>query len=172
MIFRDIIFFRWVYIFSALLAVSGCTEKRTASDSGKDMYVVSGGILVVDATAIASSNEQILGRDGSVMDGVVVLRLGRTIANGNGDSAIIDTSSNALAAFDANQDGRLDEHDPVWGNMHLAIDYNGDNTIGEGEYALIGECGVDAIELDLGAGQAWSLHSDGEKKPVKLPVAI
>ena len=68
-----------------------------------------------------------------------------------------------------NRDNLIDAKDPAWENMYLAVDYNGDGSIGQGEYALIGECGVDALKIDVQAGQAWSLHSDGKTKIVKLP---
>jgi hypothetical protein len=102
---------------------------------------------------------------------VAVLRAGFSIAISNGESALIQSSPDALAVLDSNKDNQLDANDPVWNSMHLAIDYNGDGIIGEGEYALIGECGVDALELDLETGQVWSLHSDGARKPVQLPGA-
>ena len=82
---------------------------------------------------------------------------------------MIAASPNALTVLDINKDQRLDTNDPVWDNMHLAVDYNDDGIIGEGEYALIGECGVDALELVPEEGLAWSLHSDGNRKLVGLP---
>lgn len=105
------------------------------------------------------------------MNGVVALRFGLSITNANGEIAVIGPSPDALTILDGNKDSRLDHSDPLWDNMHLAVDYNGDSNIGEGEYALIGECGVDALELDLEAGQAWSHHSDGKTKIITLPSA-
>jgi hypothetical protein len=52
---------------------------------------------------------------------------------------------------------------------YVAVDYDGDDIIGNGEYALIGECGVDALKIDLAAGRVSSVHSDGKTKVVKLP---
>jgi len=162
---------RLVLVLMVLPVVFACAEKRTASDSGNDMYIISDGILVIDAAEAAHNNVQMYDRDGALMGGIVVLRLGQTVVNNGGDSAVIEASSNALSVLDANRDNRLDHSDPVWDSMHLAVDYNDDGIIGEGEYALIGECGVDAIKLDMETGQAWSLHADGETKQVKLPAA-
>jgi hypothetical protein len=153
------------------LSTTGCAEKRTASDSGDDMYVVSDGMLAVDANEAANNGVQILDRAGGLMDGVTVLRFGLSISNDNGETVVIEASPDALSVLDANKDSRLDHSDPLWDNIYLAVDYNGDGNIGEGEYALIGECGIDALELDLEAGQAWSHHSDGETKVITLPRA-
>ncbi len=155
----------------AMVSITACAEKHTASDSGNDMYIVSDGILVIDNAAATHNGVQVLDRAGKPLDGVAVLRAGFSIAINNGESAVIQSSPDALAVLDINKDSQLDANDPVWNSMHLAIDYNGDGIIGEGEYALIGECGVDALELDLETGQVWSLHSDGVRKPVQLPGA-
>ncbi len=85
--------------------------------------------------------------------------------------SVIEASPAALIVLDSNRDNLIDTKDPVWKNMHLAVDYDGDGNIGQGESALIGECGVDALEIDAPAGKAWSLHSDGKTKVVKLPSA-
>ena len=154
-----------------LIFITACAEKPTAGDSGNDMYIVSDGLLVLDAEGAAQDGIRVLDKAGQRLEGVVVLRAGLSIAVDDGESAVIEASPDALAVLDDNNDQQLDASDPAWGNMHLAVDYNGDGTIGEGEYALIGECGVDALELDLRAGQAWSLHSDGAKKPLALPGA-
>jgi hypothetical protein len=159
----------FIFLLAAALLSSGCAEKRTAADSGDDMYVVSDGMLAVEATEAAASGIRILDRNGDAMDGVIVLRSGLTIANADGESSVIGPTPVALSVLDENKDNRLDEGDPAWGNMHLAVDYNGDNIIGEGEYALIGECGIDALELDLNGNLARSLHSNGKIKLVKLP---
>jgi hypothetical protein len=155
----------------AMVSIAACAEKHAASDSGNDMYIVSDGILVIDAAATMHDGIQVLDPAGQPLEGVAVLRAGLAIAVANGESAVIQSSPDALAVLDINKDNQLDANDPVWKNMHLAIDYNGDGIIGEGEYALIGECGVDALELDLDAGQAWSQHSDGARKPIQLPGA-
>jgi hypothetical protein len=164
-------FRKYICILLVVISIIGCAEKRTASDSGDDMYVVSGGILAVDTNAAVNNGFQILDRGGQRMDGVVALRFGLSISNDSGETVVIEASPNALFVLDANKDSRLDDSDPMWNNMHLAVDYNGDGNIGEGEYALIGECGIDALELDLEAGQAWSHHSDGTTKIITLPSA-
>jgi len=164
-------FGEYICILLVVLAISGCAEKRTASDSGDDMYVVSDGMLALDTNEAAKNGIQLLDRAGRPMDGVVVLRFGISISNDNGETVLIEASPDALSVLDVNKDGRLDDSDPLWNNMHLAVDYDGDGTIGQGEYALIGECGVDALDLDLKRGQAWSHHSDGRTKIVKLPSA-
>jgi hypothetical protein len=155
----------------AMVSITACAEKHTASDSGNDMYIVSDGILVIDVAAAVRDGVQVLDHAGQPLEGVAVLRAGLSIAVANGETALIQSSPDALAVLDSNKDNRLDANDPVWNNMHLAVDYNGDGVIGQGEYALIGECGVDALELDLEAGQVWSQHSDGARKPVQLPGA-
>jgi hypothetical protein len=154
---------------SLVFIVGGCSEKRTAADSGDDMYVVSDGMLAVDTASAGESGISILDRDGKKMSNVVPLRHGFTISVADGESAEVANSPDALLVFDSNRDSLINSKDPVWANMHLAVDYDGDGRIGEGEYALIGECGVDALKLDVQAGQAWSLHSDGETKVIKLP---
>ena len=154
----------------AILTMSACAEKRTAADSGDDMYVVSDGMLAVDTVAAGEVGITILDRAGEKVSSVVPLRHGFSILVEGGESAVIGASPDALFVLDANNDNRIDANDPAWQNMHLAVDYNGDGAIGSGEYALIGECGVDALVLDS-EGQAWSLHAKGDKKPVVLPVA-
>jgi hypothetical protein len=156
-------------IFSALMAMSGCTENRTAADSGDDMYVVSDGMLAVDTETARNVGIFILDREGQKMTGVVPLRYGFSISLDDGGSVVIESSPNALVSLDSNKDNLIDLNDPVWETMYLAVDYDGDGAIGKGEYALIGECGVDALKIDVPAGQAWSLHTDGETKIVKLP---
>jgi hypothetical protein len=162
---------RLVFSLVSLVLITACAEKRTASDTGSDMYIVSDGLLVIDTDMAAQDGIRVLGPAGQPLEGVVVLRAGLSIAVDKGESAVIASSPDALAVLDFNYDQQLDANDPAWSNMHLAVDYNDDGTIGEGEYALIGECGVDSIELDLGAGQAWSHHSDGGKKSLALPGA-
>jgi hypothetical protein len=159
----------FVIVLTGALMIGGCAEKRTAADSGEDMYVVSDGMLAVDTAAATANGIQILDRNGGVMEGVVVLRAGLSIVNKGGEMSVIGPAPDALSILDENGDNRLDAGDPAWGTMHLAVDYNGDNTIGNGEYALIGECGVDALVLDLDRAQAQSLHSDGKIKIVKMP---
>ena len=156
---------------AAMVSITACAEKYAASDSSNDMYIVSDGLLVIDTKLAAHDGVRVLDHAGQPLEGVVVLRAGLSIAVGNGVQAVIEASPDALAVLDSNKDLQLDANDPAWHNMHLAVDYNGDGIIGEGEYALIGECGVDALELDLEAGQAWSHHSDGVRKPVQLPGA-
>lgn len=156
-------------ISSALLGMSGCTEKRTTADSGDDMYIVSDGMLAVDTETARNAGIFILNREGQRMAGVVPLRYGFSISLDDGGSVVIESSPNALASLDSNKDNLINLNDPVGENMHLAVDYDGDGTIGKGEYALIGECGVDGLKIDVPAGQAWSLHTDGQTKIVKLP---
>ena len=160
---------RLICVLSVALTVGACAEKRTAADSGDDMYVVSEGMLAVDTTTAGDMGIFILDRNGQRMTGVVPLRHGFSISRDNGGSAIIEASPDALAVLDSNKDNLIDAKDPAWENMHLAVDYDGNGNIGQGEYALIGECGVDALKIDVPAGQAWSLHSDGKTKEVKLP---
>ncbi len=162
---------KYICILLVALVTNGCAQKGTSSDSGDDMYIVSDGILVIDANEAANNGVQILDRAGHLMDGIVTLRSGLSISNDSGKIIVIKASSDALTVLDANKDSRLDDSDPAWSNMHLAVDYNGDGTIGQGEYALIGNCGVDGLELDLKTGQAWSHHSDGRTEIVKLPGA-
>jgi hypothetical protein len=160
---------KFSFTFFMLLVVSACAEKRNAADSGDDMYVVSDGMLAVDTEAAGRSGIFILDRNGDKLTGVIPLRYGLSISQDDAGSAVIGASPDALIVLDANRDNLIDAKDPAWENMHLAVDYNGDGSIGQGEYALIGECGVDALKIDVQAGQAWSLHSDGETKIVKLP---
>jgi len=157
------------FVLFVALTVTACAEKRTVTDSGEDMYVVSDGMLAVDTSTAGDVGIFILDRNGQKMVGVVPLRHGFSISRDDGGSTIIDASPDALAVLDSNKDNLIDAKDPVWDNMHLAVDYDGDGKIGQGEYALIGECGVDALKIDVSAGQAWSLHSDGKTKVVKLP---
>ena len=152
-----------------ILVLSGCAEKRTAKDSGDDMYVVSDGMLAVDAASAGDAGITILDTEGRKMASVVPLRRGYTITSADGGSVEVENTLKALLIFDSNDDNLINSSDPVWRNMHLAVDYDGDGVIGRGEYALIGECGIDGLKLDAQAGQAWSLHTDGETKAVKFP---
>ncbi len=160
---------RLICILLLVLAVSACAEKRTAAESGDDMYVVSDGMLAVDTGTAGGVGIYILDRTGQKMTGVVPLRHGFSISLDDGRLAVIESSPDALIILDSNKDNLIDAKDPAWENMHLAVDYDGDGTIGDGEYALIGECGVDALKIDVLSGQAWSVHSDGKTKVVKLP---
>jgi len=160
---------RLIIVSLATLTVCACAEKRTAADSGDDMYVVSNGMLAVDTSTAGDVGIFILNRSGQEMAGVVPLRHGFSISRNDGGSTIIQASPAALTILDSNKDNLIDANDPAWGSMHLAVDYNGDGNIGQGEYALIGECGVDALKIDIPAKQAWSIHSDGKVKAVKLP---
>ena len=44
----------------AVLLTTACAEKRAASDSGYDMYVVSDGLLVLDTDAAAQDGVRVL----------------------------------------------------------------------------------------------------------------
>ena len=77
-----------------------------------------------------------------------------------------------VTVFDDNEDHRIDQDDSAWNSMCLAVDYNGNGEIGDGEYALIGKCGVDGITLDLANGEAWSIHTNGAKKIITLGSAV
>ncbi len=160
---------RLIFILFLVWAVSACGEKRTAADTGDDMYVVSNGMLAVDTGTASSIGIYILDRAGQKMAGVVPLRNGFSISQDKGRLAVIESSPDALTILDSNNDNQIDAEDPAWKNMHLAVDYDGDGKIGDGEYALIGECGVDALKIDVSSGEAWSVHSDGKTKVVKLP---
>ena len=162
---------RLICIVLVTLAVGACAEKRSAADSGDDMYVVSDGMLAVDTATAGDVGIVILDRNGKKMTGVVALRHGFSISRNDGGSAVIEASPDALTVLDANHDNQIDAKDPAWDNMHLAVDYDGDGIIGQGEYALIGECGVDSLKIDSQNGQVWSVHSNGKTKLVKLPNA-
>jgi len=49
----------------AMVSITACAEKHTASDSGNDMYIVSDGILVIDNAAATRNGVQVLDRAGS-----------------------------------------------------------------------------------------------------------
>ena len=129
-------FGHFIFLLAAALLSSGCAEKRTAADSGDDMYVVSDGMLAVDAAEAAVNGVRILDRNGDVMDGIIVLRSGLTITNEDGGSSVIGPTPVALSVLDENKDSRIDADDPAWENMHLAVDYNADNIIGV-EFLLV-----------------------------------
>lgn len=135
----------------------------------EDTFLVSNGILAVDANALRDMGIDIVDEDGQAMKGVIVFRAGLSVTDANKQSRRIAGSVYDLSVFDINQDDRIDEGDAPWGAMYLAVDYNEDGDIGSGEYALIGECGVNAISLDLANDKAWSLHDFWVKKEVKIP---
>jgi len=153
------------------LTIGACAEPRTEAGYGDDMYVVSDGILVIDTATAGKAGIFILDQNGQKLAGVIPLRYGLSISQDGDRSAVIESSPDALIILDSNRDNLIDAKDPAWENMHLAVDYNGDGNIDKGEYALIGKCGVDALKIDIQAGQAWSLHSDGKTKVIKLPNA-
>ena len=160
---------KFTFTILVFLAAGACAEKRNAADSGDDMYVVSDGMLAVDTGTAQEVGIFILDRNGDKLTGVVPLRSGLSISKDEDRSAVIGPSPDALIILDSNSDNMIDAKDPAWDNMYLAVDYDGDGSIGRGEYALIGECGVDALKIDIPKGQAWSLHSDGKTKLVQLP---
>ena len=134
-----------------------------------DRYMVSNGILVVDAKALRAEGIDIMDEQGQPLEGVIAVRAGLSIIDSNNQSRRIGGSSNDLSVFDTNKDWRIDESDASWEAMYLSVDYNSDGVVGEGEYALIGNCGIDAIRLDADNDKAWSLHKDGKTKVVKVP---
>ncbi len=134
-----------------------------------DAFKVSDGILVVDATALRANGVDVSASDGQSLDGIVEVRPGLTVTGVREKMTKIGSSSIDLAVFDLNNDKQIDAQDAPWNAMYLAVDYNRDGEIGKGEYALIGECGVDAISVEASAEDiAWSIHKGGEKKAVTL----
>lgn len=152
-----------IYV-AALFALLACSEAPTT-----DAFKVSDGILVVDATALRAKGVDMAGSDGQSLDGIVEVQPGLSVKADNEKTTRIGISSLDLAVFDLNGDKQIDDQDAPWDAMYLAVDYNRDGAIGEGEYALIGECGVNAISIDASVDeQAWSIHTKGEKKAVTL----
>ena len=135
-------------------------------------FVVSDGILAVDAHALREIGINILDNDGQEVHRVIEFREGLTINHGGDQSVNVTGSMGDLSVFDANGDGSIDEDDAPWDLMYLSIDYNKDGVIGKGEYALIGECGVNGINLELADGQAWSRHGFLSRKEVRFYDAL
>lgn len=135
----------------------------------EDAFLVSNGILAVDATALRDMGIDIIDEDGQAMKGVIVFRTGLSVTDTNKQSRTIAGSVYDLSVFDINEDDSIDKDDAPWDAMYLAVDYNEDGDIGSGEYALIGECGVNGISLDLANDKAWSLHKFWVRKEVKIP---
>ncbi len=155
--------------FGILLLAQACSDSKNNASKQIGAYIVSSGMLAIDTQAAKDHGLEIFDQDSQLMDGIVPLRSGLVIKRGNKQSSTIGQSPNALIIFDANQDGLINDSDPLWQAMHLAVDYNDDGVIGDGEYALIGECGVDALKLDDAAGKVWSQHTGGDLKLVKSP---
>jgi hypothetical protein len=135
----------------------------------EDAFLVSNGILAVDTNGLRDIGIDIVDDNGRALEGVIAFRTGLSVTDTNKQSRRIAGSVDDLSVFDINEDLRIDAHDAPWDAMYLAVDYNGDGDIGSGEYALIGECGVNAISLDLANNKAWSLHRFWVKKEVKIP---
>jgi hypothetical protein len=151
-----------------LILASACSADNQESGI-QGSYIIRSGIVAIDTDAAAKKNLGFFEQDGKKHNGVVAVRPGLMVAVGDQPRVEVGNPPNPLTVFDANQDGRIDASDPVWDVMHLAVDYNGDGTIGSGEYALIGECGVNAIRLDPDTGEIWSLHKDGKTEAVQIP---
>lgn len=160
-----------VNILCVALILPFLTAPVHAVDGFDDAFIVSNGVLVVDADKAMGAGIEILDASGSLSEGVVVLRTGLSLWVENQKAMQVDASPSVLAALDTNNDNRIDEEDLLWDAMYLAVDYNKDGVIVKGEYALIGNCGVDALQLDLEAGKVWSLHTDGSTKVVRTPLA-
>ncbi len=140
-----------------------------AETYGEDAFLVSNGILAVDASALTGIGIDIVDEDGQAMKGVIAFRTGLSVTDTNNRSRRIAGSVYDLSVFDINEDNSIDDGDAPWDAMYLAVDYDNNGDIGSGEYALIGECGVNAISLDLANDKAWSLHRFWVRKEVTIP---
>lgn len=137
--------------------------------AASDAFIVSSGMLAVDADDTREQGLTIQDAAGNVLGGVVVLRAGLSLVDAAGRTYVVESSPTALAAFDTTGDGAIDAADPHWEAMFLAVDYNRDAAITKGEYALIGKCGVDSLHLHLAEGRATSKHTNGSTRDVGLP---
>lgn len=57
-----------------------------------------------------------------------------------------------LSGADRNRDGRVDANDPVWPQLRLFVDANGNGVIDEGEVSTFAQAGITAIVLPTEAG--------------------
>ncbi len=151
------------------LTLFGCADDRPTAESDNDAFIVGGGLLTLDTRSAGARDVFAADHDGHLLAGVVVLRPGLSITVDDGPARTIEASPRSLSVFDGNGDGQIDAADPLWQSLHLAVDYNEDGTIGDGEYALIGECGIEALRLDPAADQIWSVHKRGKEKAVRPP---
>lgn len=157
------------FLGALLLLGFGAFLLLSPEDSFADeIYLVSNGILVVDAEALRDNHIDIKDENGQSLGGVIAIRPGLSITDASGRLTNLGGSITDLSVFDENKDHRIDHDDSAWHAMYLAVDYNRDGEIGDGEYALIGDCGVDAITFDLANGNAWSIHKDGAKKAITI----
>ena len=130
-----------------------------------EVYQVSSGVLAVDAGALrAAHGIDISDEHGARVGGVSAMRPSLAVTRVTGQSGAIGRVMTDLAVFDDNGDDRIDNDDSVWNQMYLVVDYNRNGRIEDREYALIGDCGVRALTLDMAEGKAWSLHTGGRRR--------
>jgi Ca2+-binding RTX toxin-like protein len=108
-------------------------------------------------------------------DGFLVLdrNLNGSIDNGTelfGDSTSInaqgDTAANgydALAVFDINADGKIDQNDTVYNDLQVWIDKNSDGVSQSSELFTLAEVGVASISLTYDANSLTSSYTDTQQ---------
>lgn len=150
-------------IFMALM--TGCSKSPPPAQNA---FVIEGGMLVAEMPVISAAGYTVADAAEQPMSGIVILRPGQLITDANKQATTISESAVELAAFDANRDRLIDAADPAWMGLHLSVDYDGDGIIGEGEYALIGECGIDALRIDAANNELQVLHKNGKTTVVTV----
>ena len=149
------------------LIISGCSESPPPAP---DTFIIGGGMIVLDTKSAGTLGYSLTDSNDQSISGVSILQSGQTVTDPDNLQTSI-TGPVALSAFDANRDTLIDAADPVWNSLHLAVDYNGDGVIDEGEYALIGECGVEALKTDPANNELLTLHTNGETSIVTTVLA-
>ena len=133
-----------------------------------DAFMVSGGMLTVNADDIAQHGVVLRDASGESLYGIVVLSPGLQIDFAEQQPVQISSSTTSLSVFDQNDDRQLSDEDPIWNSMYLAVDYNSDGQISKGEYALIGKCGVKSINFSPTDDQVLSHHTNGTIRDVRF----
>lgn len=159
----------WLPVALACLTLFGCGDDRPTTDADDNAYIIGGGLLTLDTRSASAHNVFATDHDGNRLSGAVVLRPGLSIIVDDGPPHAITASPGSLSVFDYDGDGRIDAGDPLWHSLHLAVDYDADGMIGADEYALIGECGVEALKLDAATDQLRSVHARGKEKMARTP---
>jgi Ca2+-binding RTX toxin-like protein len=123
-----------------------------------------------DANGIKNLSQWISPEDGFL---VLDRNLNGSIDNGTelfGDSTSInaqgDTASNgydALAVFDINADGKIDQNDNVYSDLQVWIDKNSDGVSQSSELFTLAEVGVASISLTYDANSLTSSYTDTQQ---------
>jgi len=153
-----------IFLSSGLIIalLSGCSESPPPAP---DTFIIDGGMIVLDTESAGALGYTLTDHNEQVISGVSLLQSGQTVTDPE-DLKTSITGPVALSAFDANRDTLIDAADPAWNSLHLAVDYNEDGVIGEGEYALIGECGVEALKADPANNELLTFHTSGKTSTV------